>query len=479
MMATAMTSPPEARGAALVTSFDEAPSQAGKRRRKAPAVVEPKTAPPVAPLKSITNIAAAQPALIPAAKSAPTEDELQQMQYNTDNFGGMYAECEDNDFLYRVCHVANDLLDSASILVRESGLTIQTTDPQSVAVVIIDMPASMFTKYRCEGFVVAHINMETIVNMLKKTGSDHAKFKLTLEIKPEDPEIMIILVTDKKKMITTQHTVKLWQPKDVVIYFDNAQFDRYCVVSSRAWHEEINNLSHLVDPNKPIRILAGNDLEITIEDDYGDSATKFQQNVTPGYKVVEKRVDVTEKDANGNYTFFDQIVGLSMPVETKGRKPLAAKQAARKRQVAAAAAAKKKPAARKRKPADDDDDDDEDEDEDEEEENSEEDGNKPAMTFIEDEAEDALLVDKPPPRLPVVKLTLSLLLLKMISKGLRLDPELFLLIKKNYPMMFVQKIRGAGRIWISLSPKALDDDDASADDAQPHPMDSIMAQSDE
>lgn len=437
--------------------------------------------------KAQSNAAAAEPALVPVTKTVPAHDELQQMQYNTDEFGGMRAECNDDDFLYRVCHVANDLLDSASILVRESGMTIQTTDPQSVAVVIIDMPARMFSSYRCEGFVVAHVNMETIVNMLKKTGSDHAKFKLTLEIRADDPEMMVISIFDKKKRVTTNHRVKLWEPKDVIIYFDQAQFPNYRVVSSRAWHEEINNLSHLVDLNKPIRIVAGNDIELGIEDEYGESATKFEQNVTPGYKIVQKPIDACAKDADGNYSFFNEIEGLA----EKGAKQQPTAAAAAKKARAKKVLAKKRRRISKDKEEDteNDEDGDDDDDDDEELEGEEESGQylslkqlgKFATPLIEDDAEDALLLDKPAERIEPVKLTLSLLLLKMISKGLRLNPELYLLIKKNYPMMFVQRVKTHGRILIALSPKLLEDDEATVGTSgldEINAMDSVMALND-
>lgn len=439
--------------------------------------------------KNLANSAASEPALIRAAKNALNEEERQRAQFG-EKFGGLRAECIDDDFLYRLCHVANDILESATILVRESGMTIQTTDPQSVAVIIVDMPAKMFSSYRCEGFVTAHINMETIVNMLKKTGSDHAKFKLLLEIHADDPETMYVKIFDSKKKTTTEHTVKLWEPKDIVIYFDQGQFPNYRVVSSRAWHEEINNLSHLIDSNKPIRIQAGNDLQLSIEDEYGESTTKFQQNKSPGYKVVQKYIDVCAKDEQGNYTFFNEIEGLVSNTDTasKKRKASALKQKAIKQEKKQ----KKKPTKRRR--ADDEAQDDEqkikkeekeeeDNDDDEEDEPEEESDEflsvaqltKFAQPVIEDDDEDAQLFEKPEKKIEDVKLTVSLLLLKMISKGLRLDPELYLLIKKNYPMMFVQRVKTHGRILIALSPKVLDDEEANTDSNEPNAMDSLMA----
>jgi hypothetical protein len=300
--------------------------------------------------------------------------------------------------------------------------------------------------------------------------------------------MMDISIFDKKKRVTTNHRVKLWEPKDVIIYFDQAQFPNYRVVSSRAWHEEINNLSHLVDLNKPIRIVAGNDIELGIEDEYGESATKFEQNVTPGYKIVQKPIDACAKDADGNYSFFNEIEGLA----EKGAKqqPTAAKKPR----------AKKSPAKKRRRTSkdkedeqddtnNDNDNDDDDDDECQDVDGEDESGQylslkqlgKFATPLIEDDAEDALLLDKPAERVEPVKLTLSLLLLKMISKGLRLNPELYLLIKKNYPMMFVQRVKTHGRILIALSPKLLEDDEATVGTSgldEINAMDSVMALSD-
>lgn len=423
-----------------------------------------------------------------ATQQSIDDEELQQMQCKPEDFGGMRAECVDNAFLYKVCHVAGDLLESASIVVRESGLTIQTTDPQAVAVVIMDLPAKMFSSYRCEGFIVAHVNMETLVNMLKQTGHDHSKFELTLEIHGDDPETMYIQIFDKKKKTTTNHTLKLWEPKSQIIYFDEAQFDHYRVVSSRALHEEINNLSHLVDPNKSIRVIAGNDLTLLIEDEYGDSATKFTQNKSPGYKVVKQHVDATAKDAKGNYRFFHEIVGLQQQQQPTPAKGSSAKAKKGKRgggalPVTAAGAKRKKtaPASKRRKidheqtsiaidevPSSSDTNTDLGNlsDENAVEEADEEDElylsaaklTKNSQPLIEDDAQDDVLIDAPADYIEPVKLTLSLLLLKMIAKGLRLDHEVFLLIKNNYPVMFLQRVQEDGRVLIALAPKKLDDD---------------------
>lgn len=425
--------------------------------------------------KSASNSAAKEPAVIQATRNLPTETELHQMQYDTSKFGGFRAECVNQDFLYRVCYVANDLLESATILVRESGMTIQTTDAQSVAVILVDMPAKMFSSYRCEGFVTAHICMETLVNMIKKIGSDHARCKLTLEIRPDDTETMIVKIYDSKKKITTTHVVKLWEPKNIMIYFDQGQFENYRVVSSRGWHEEINNLSHLVDPNKPIRISAGNDLKLSIEDEYGDSSTVFEQNKTPGYKVVQKSVDICAKDDEGNYSFFNEIEGLATASEALPASKKVKKNEPKK--------PKTKPINKRRRKANDDDEDDEDDAADQDYEQQHEDSQddylsiaqltKFAKPVIEDDEEDATLLDKPAEKIHEVQLTVSLLLLKMISKGLRLNPELFLLIKKNYPMMFVQRIETHGRFLIALSPKVLENDEPNS--SEPNAMDSLMA----
>jgi len=415
-------------------------------------------------------------------EAPPKEDENLQLQYKPDDFGGMRAECIDDAFLYKVCHVAGDLLVSASIIVRETGLKIQTTDPQAVAVVIIDLPSKMFSSYRCEGFVVAHVNMETLVNMLKKTGHDHSKFDLTLEIHADDPEMMYIEIFDKKKKTTTTHTLKLWEPKSEIIYFDEAQFDHYRVVSSRGLHEEINMLSHLVDPQKAIEVTASNDLCLSIEDEYGESATIFTQDTSPGYKVVKQHVDACAKDADGNYKFFDEIVGLqgfkdSSAGAKKGKKAVAPRK--RKRSSVPATGRRHKTASESAGVVSGD-------------EELEQNGNAETSddlyrkaneafehksTKIDDPDELAQLVDKKPEKIAPVHVTLSLLLLKMIAKGLRLDSEVFMLIKNNYPVMFIQRVQQHGRILIALAPKHLDSDEAFEEkgDTADNAMDQLMA----
>ena len=402
--------------------------------------------------------AIAQTPLISAAATKNTFDLQTERPSHVPStqFGGMRAECVNDDFLYRVSHVAGDLLESASLVIRESGITIQTTDPQSIAVVIIDLPAKMFSSYRCEGHFVAHINMETLVGMLKLTGADNAKFKLTLEIRADDQERMYITIFDAKKCTTTEHVVVLWEPKDIIIYFDGAQFDYYRVVSSRGWHEEISDLSHLVEPSKPIRITAGNDLKLSIDGDYGESTKIFKQDKTPGYKVVQKRVDPTKKDADGNYLFFREIEG-SAPQTSMAAVPASERKVGRK----AKTPKKEKKSRRNNEDG---------ESEDEEDEADEESIDyatisKYAKPIVETEEENAKIVDTKPP-IEEIKITLSMLLVRMVSKGLRQTPELYLLFKKNYPVMFVQRMKEYGHILIAISPKALDDDENAANEAE-------------
>ncbi len=426
--------------------------------------------------KQQRDIAMTQTPLVTAATAVKNSIAAAQpekpLHVPSSQFGGMRAECLNDDFLYRVSHVAGDLLDSASLVIRESGITIQTTDPQSIAVVIIDLPAKMFSSYRCEGHFVAHINMETLVGMLKQTSADNAKFKLSLEIHADDQETMYITIFDAKKCTTTEHIVVLWEPKDITIYFDDAQFDYYRVVSSRGWHEEIINLSHLVEPSKPIRICAGNDLKLSIDGDYGESSTIFKQDKTPGYKVVHKRVDPTTKDADGNYLFFSEIEGTLLQ-NSSAAVTASESKVGRKRKTPK----KEKEAAAKRRRAN------EDEESEGEEEEEEEDSadysriNKYAKPIIETEEEDEKLVETQPP-IEEIKITLSMLLVRMVSKGLRQTPELYLLFKKNYPVMFVQRMKEHGHILIAISPKALDDDENAANEAdgdEQNAMNQLMA----
>ena len=387
--------------------------------------------------------------------SSANKNTLQEEKRYVPHFGGMRAECINDDFLYRVSHVAGDLLDSASLVIRESGITIQTTDPQSIAVVIIDLPAKMFSTYRCEGHFVAHINMETLVGMLKQTSADNAKFKLSLEIRADNHETMFITIFDAKKCTTTEHVAKLWVPTDITIYFDDAQFDYFHVVSSRGWHEEITNLAHLVEPSKPVRICAGNDLKLSIDGDYGESSTIFKQNKTPGYKVVHKRVDPTAKDADGNYLFFREIEGLA---------PQNASAAISASDSRAAAALKKKLLKKepKRRRLNQKDEDNSIDGIDSLDESTE--INRYAKPIVETEEENEKLIEVEP-AIEEIKITLSMLLVRMVSKGLRQTPELYLMFKKNYPVMFVQRMKEHGHILIAISPKALDDGDNLANDA--------------
>lgn len=402
------------------------------------------------------------------AANQTSSSETKSIHMSAGQFGGMRAECIDDDFLYRVSHAAGDLLESASLVIRESGIKIQTTDPQSIAVVLIDLPAKMFSSYRCEGHIVAHVNMETLVGMLKKTSADNAKFKVALEIRADNPETMYITIYDTKKGTTTEHILTLWEPKDLIIYFDDAQFDYCHVVSSRGWHEEISDLSHLVDPDMPIRICAGNDLKLSIDGDYGESSTIFKQGKTPGYKVVEKCVDPTATDSDGNYLFFNEIEGLAPPtsnVASEGK-------VGRKRK-----APKEKEKVKRRRDGDSDDDAEEEEEVAANEEESVDFTKlqKFSKPIIENQ-DDSKLVEEHNP-IKDVKLTLSLLLVRMVSKGLRQSPELYLLFKKNYPVMFVQRMKMHGHILIAISPTAMDGDENANNDEEEteNAMNQLMA----
>ena len=439
------------------------------------------------------------------------DSSLDEEEEEQDLFGGFEAQCIDNALLYKVCHMAGDLLDSANIVVSESGISIQTIDQTSAAVLLIDIPSVLFDSYRCEGEKVAHVNMETLVGALRKTGNDAAKFVLTIRITAEDRENMLIEILDKKTNNTTKHKLKLWKEEKQTIFFRDGVFDRYHVVSSANLFDEINDLSRIIEPRTVVTLEAGNDFKMTTEAQYGDSAIVMEQNVSRGYRVVQKQIDISSRNSLGHYDALYNVEGLKLEkystASTTGKK--------RKKQ----ATKTKRKVKTEEKDADDDDEDAEynaaqaeedgcDDDESEEVVRKRKRGPKPGskrgaaktVTDVdvdngvirvsrqdiealgemqEDSAEKDLTLSEKntQERIEPMTVPLSLQLLKSTTKGLRLSPETYVLIKENYPVIFLQTVQQYGRILVALAPQHMTDNLQPAENVDA--MESVMAAEDE
>lgn len=378
------------------------------------------------------------------------------------HFGGMRAQCINDDFLYRVASVASDLIESANIVITSQGMTLQTIGHELATVVTVDLPAKMFDNFRCEGYTVAHINLDTFVTILKKTSKENSRFTLTLEIHSEDSETMHIEVRDDKANLTTKHVCKLWVPEVRVYEYVDLIFDSYRVVSSRLFSSTINDLAHLIDQNKDIVVRTTNDMEFSVSGEYGETVAKFEEGTTLGYKVGRQRVDPSERDEDGNYVFFNKVSGISKAMSAA----VSGKKRGGKGKAAGESAAKR----RKTKLAD--------------QSNADTVGEEQVVTQEEidalavpldddDALNDTALCDAPPEQLKEEQVTFGLLLLRMIAKGMQLNNEVYVLIRQNHPMVFLQKVREHGRVFIALSPSTINEEGAllGNDDA----MASMMA----
>lgn len=204
-----------------------------------------------------------------------------------------------------------DILTDANIEISPSGIRTRTMDSAKTAYVHLKLDADKFDVYKCHQKTVLGVNMNNLYKLLKTVNNDDT---LTLEMRDDDPNNLIIVMKNTEKNKKTEYKLKLMDLDENDGEMPNQEFDSIITMPSGDFQKicrDMSNISDLVE----IRSVEGQ-LCFSCEGEFASQETC----IGPTNEGVEFKKEKSGNIIQGYYNLkylvlFTKCTNLSSSVE--------------------------------------------------------------------------------------------------------------------------------------------------------------------
>lgn len=193
--------------------------------------------------------------------------------------------------LFEVC---KEFVEEVGIRFSKRGITMTSLDVNKVVLVNFKLRTSMFERYKCNGEILACVNMLMLHNAFRCVQPQDCMVRM--RISERNLKKLEVIIMNKKSKTLFKHELKLWGHSKEQITMDNSQFSHWAEMPSAEFQRHVTNISSMMNndnANSSVTCditMKGSHMTLAVESDWCVSTLDIGAT-TAGYEVHDDAID--------------------------------------------------------------------------------------------------------------------------------------------------------------------------------------------